>query len=88
MNKFFTSLEKTYKKACKYKIDKETKEMSREELEHESCALLETQANYTHVVDSILFAIREGVTTLEEIQKYIEDNGEYMIVYSRYGEDE
>lgn len=86
MSKLFKSLEKTYKKACNYKITKETKNYNREELEHEFEAANETIANYIEIVDSILFAIRNKETTLEEIKQYIEENDKYMIVYSRYGE--
>lgn len=86
MNEYFNSLEKTYKKASNYKIDKETKEFSRVELEHLYEALTETQCNYQHVVECILFAIRKGVTSLEEIKNYIEENNQYMIVYPRYEE--
>ena len=86
MNKYFKSLAETYKKACNYKITEETKELSREELEHEFEAANETIANYTEIVDSILFSIRNNETNLEEIKQYIEENDKYMIVYSRYGE--
>ena len=68
MNKYFESLEKIYKKASNYKIDKDTKDFSREELEHIYTAELETTANYQHVVESILYAIRDNATTLEEIR--------------------
>ena len=87
MSKYFKSLEETYKKVSNYKITEETKELSREELEHNYEAGNETIANYTEIVDSILFAIRNNETTLEEIKQYIEENDKYMIVYSRYGED-
>lgn len=86
MSKYFKSLEETYKKASNYKISKETKESSREELEHAFEAANETIANYTEVVDSILFSIRNNETTLEEIKQYIEENDKYMMIYSRYGE--
>ena len=86
MNKHFKSLKETYKKASNYKISKETKECDREELEHAFEAANETIANYTEVVDSILFSIRNNETNLEEIKQYIEENDKYMIVYSRYGE--
>ena len=83
MNKHFKSLKEIYEQAKNYKIDKETKEFSREELEHQYEAQIETTANYQHIVESILFAIRDKVTTLEEIKQYIEENDQYMMVYSR-----
>lgn len=86
MNKHFTSLKKAYEKACNYKIDKETKKYSREELEHFYESGNETIANLQHIVDSILFAIKDNSTTLEEIKQYIDENSKYMIVYPRYEE--
>ena len=83
MNKHFKSLKEIYEQAKNYKIDKETKEFSREELEHQYEAQIGTTANYQHVVESILFAIRDNLTTLDEIKQYIEDNDQYMMVYSR-----
>ena len=86
MNKHFKSLKETYEKACNYKIDKETKMYSCEELEHFYESGNETIANLQHIVDSILFAIKDNSTTLEEIKQYIEENSKYMIVYPRYEE--
>ena len=86
MNKHFKSLKETYKKACNYKIDKETKMYSREELEHFYESGNETIANLQHIVDSILFAIKDNSTTLEEIKQYIDENSKYMTVYPRYEE--
>ena len=88
MNKYFGSLKETWEKASNYKIDSETKKFSKKKLEHFFEADVETMANYQHIIDSILFAIRNKATTLEEIKKYIEDNYNYMIVYPRYEEFE
>ena len=86
MNKHFKSLKETWEKASNYKIDKDTKKRTRKELEHLYEAVSETQCNYQHVVESILFAIRNNETSLEEIKQYIEENDKYMIVYPRYEE--
>lgn len=86
MNKYFKSLKETYEKACNYKIDKEIKEMSKEKLEHLVCSQTETSCQYQHIVESILYAIKNNITTLKEIKQYIEENDKYMIVYPRYEE--
>ena len=46
MNKHFKSLKEIYEQAKNYKIDKETKEFSREELEHQYEAQIETTTNH------------------------------------------
>ena len=83
MNKHFKSLKETYERAKNYKIDKETKNFSREELEHQYEAQVETTTNFQHIVESILFAIRDNLTSVEEIKQYIEENDQYTVVYSR-----
>lgn len=85
MNKHFTSLKKAYEKAQNYKIHSETKKFSRKKLEHFFESGIETIANLQHIVESIQFAINDGVT-VEEIKKYLEENDKYMIVYPRYEE--
>lgn len=86
MNEYFKSLEKTYKKAINYKIDKETKELPRKVLEHYYESQLETTAQFQHIVESILFAIQRGLTNIEEIKTYIEENEKYTIIYPRLSE--
>lgn len=86
MNKHFTSLKEKYEKAQNYKIHSDTKKFSKKKLEHFFESGIETIANLQHVVESILFAIRDNSTTLEEIKQYIEENNNYMIVYPRYEE--
>lgn len=86
MNKHFYSLKEKWEKASNYKIDSETKKFSKEKLEHFFESDIETIGQFQHVVDSILFAIQDNSTTLEEIKQYIEENSKYMIVYPRYEE--
>ena len=86
MNKHFDSLKEKWEKSSNYKIHNETKKFSKKELEHFFESGIETIGNLQHVVDSILFAIRDNSATLEEIKQYIEENDKYMIVYPRYEE--
>lgn len=86
MNKHFKSLKETYEKASNYKIHSETKKFSKKKLEHFFESGIETIGQFQHVVDSILFAIRDNSTTLEEIKQYIEENYHYMTVFPRYEE--
>lgn len=88
MNKHFNSLKEKWEKASNYKIDSETKKFSKKKLEHFFESDIETIGQFQHVVDSILFAIQDNSTTLEEIKQYIEENSKYMIVYPRYEEFE
>lgn len=85
MNKHFDSLKETWEKAQNYKIHSDTKKFSRKKLEHFFESGIETIAQLQHIVESIQFAIREGVT-VEEIKQYIEENDRYMIIYPRYEE--
>ena len=81
MNKYFKSLKDLHQKASNYKVDKTTKVLAREMLEHYYESQIGTTAQFQHIVESILFAIRNGETSLEEIRQYIEENEKYTIVY-------
>lgn len=83
MNKFFKSFKDRYEKKKNYKVDAYTKKLTKEQLIHLYITVQDSCVNWQEMVENIFFALRDGVTTLDEIKEYIETNKGYMTIYPK-----
>lgn len=83
MNKYFKSFKDRYDKKKNYKVDSYTKKLNKEQLIHLYITAQDSCANWQEMVESIFFALKNNMTTLDEIKEYIEKNKGYMTIYPK-----